>query len=136
MTHKIPKKQKPIEHDIHLKYLCKKCGTPHWLSFKEASTKNFKIVCDCGYIFGVRRVSDFSIKYFTTKINPSNSTIKNNNIIPQDLLTKTVGVLVSYGFTTSEAQTLIMESYIKYPNNDIKSLVKQVLESLRGKNVN
>jgi len=139
MINKIQKKQKPIEQDIHLKYLCKKCGTSHWLSFKEASTKNFKIVCDCGYVFGVRRVADFTIKYFQTKIKSSNNLVKdkkNDSIISQDLLIKTSGILTSYGFTTSEAQTLISESYSKCPNDDIKSLVKQVLESLRNKNVN
>lgn len=134
------KLQKPIEHDIHLKYICRKCGTPHWLSFKEASTKNFKIVCDCGLVFGVKRVLDFKLKFLNKpKSQPTQKTIEKvfsqDHTIPIDLLNKTIGVLVQYGFTDNEAKQLIIKSYSLCPNNEITSLVKQVLESLRSENV-
>ena len=134
------KLQKPIEHDIHLKYICKKCGLPHWLSFKEASTKNFKVVCDCGYVFGVKRILDFKLKFVQeTELKTNNiiheSEKTDHQTISKDLLDKAIGVLIPYGFTQKEANELIIKSYAHCPNNEITSLVKQVLESLRSENV-
>ena len=139
MTTKINKKknQKPIEYDIHLKYICKKCGQPHWLSFKEASTKNYKIVCDCDHIFKVKRVTGFKLKYDSVKINNSivketKPVTKTENIIPKDLLDTVVNSLVSLGFTVKEAKSLVIKSYSDFPTNDIGLLVKQTLESLKN----
>lgn len=144
----INKNQKPIEHDIHLKYICQQCGIPHWLSFKEAQTKNFKIVCDCGDVFTVKRVKAFKIKYYDDAVAKSPSIQKPvvlpqtpistplSNTISPNLLEQTVKALLSYGFTSDEAADLVTKSYNANPNNDIVSLVKQTLESLRNKNVN
>lgn len=139
------KNQKPVEFDVHLKYLCNKCGLSHWLSFKEASTEQFKIVCDCDNIFTVRRVSAIKLKYFDqvetkkstvetplVKSSPEPSTIKQ---IPNDLLQRTIKVLIPYGFTSSEATEMVTKSYNDHPNDNALILVKQVLESLRGTNV-
>ena len=139
------KNQKPVEFDIHLKYLCNKCGSPHWLSFKEASTEQFKIVCDCDNVFTVRRVSAIKIKYFdqseikkpaieipVSKSSPEPIVIKQ---IPNDLLQRTIKVLIPYGFTSSEATEMVTKSYSDHPNDNALILVKQVLESLRGTNV-
>jgi DNA-directed RNA polymerase subunit RPC12/RpoP len=137
---KVLKNQKPIEYDIHLKYLCIKCGDSHWLSFKEASTKGFKIVCDCGNTFSVKRVENFSIKYYK-KHNTKQQQINTNKtetvkIISDSLLDQSIEVLVKYGFTKIEAKNLILKSYYKSPSEDVASLVKQTLESLRNINVN
>lgn len=138
MTLKINKKnQKPIEHDIHLKYICKKCGQSHWLSFREASTKNYKIVCDCNNIFKVKRVVGFKLKYDSVKINKpvtteSKPVTKTENSIPKDLLDTVVNSLVKLGFTISEAKSLVAKSYEDCPTNDIGLLVKQTLESLKN----
>lgn len=143
-TKTIPKNQKPIEYDIHLKYICAKCGQPHWLSFKEASTKHFKVVCDCGCVFGVKRISGFALKYHKKKPTPTKTPQPTETIKPPeavvpsistDLLNKTVRALIPYGFTEGEAKVLITNSYKQYPNDDILLLVKQVLESLRSSNV-
>jgi len=117
--------QKPIEYDIHLKYRCKKCAQDHWLSLNEASTKNFKVVCYCGKVFGVRLVKGFKLKY-EPHIN------KKIAKIPVDLLDKSVKLLVGYGFTNTEATDLIQTSYMKNPNDDFASLVKQTLASMRN----
>lgn len=138
MITKIKKKnQKPIEHDIHLKYICKKCGQSHWLSFKEASTKNYKIVCDCDNIFKVKRVVGFKLKYDSVKINKpvtteSKPVIKTENNISKDLLDTVVNSLIKLGFTISEAKSLVTKSYQECPTNDIGLLVKQTLESLKN----
>ena len=63
MLKKKVQSQKPIEHDIHLKYKCPTCDQHHWLAFREAKTKNFKVVFDCNTVFKVKRISAFKIKY-------------------------------------------------------------------------
>ena len=121
---RLSKNQKPIESDVHLKYRCKKCGQDHWLSIREASTKNFKIVCDCGRVFGVKLVKAFKLCY-------AQNSSKKINKIPVDLLDKSVKLLVGYGFTSQEATESVIESYNKNPNDDFASLVKQTLASMR-----
>lgn len=130
MTQK--KKNKPVEFDIHLKYLCQKCGQDHWLSFKESSTFNFKIVCDCGYTFKVKRTVGFKIKYSTTKNKSTNrkTATSPKQEIPVDLLNKSAKIVISYGFTMTEAKDLIQKSYASNPVNNVLALVKQSLELL------
>lgn len=135
------KYQKPIDYDIHLKYLCNKCGSVHWLSFKEASTDQFKVVCDCDNIFTVRRVSGFKLKYFDqqnkSKINEEKPQTSSDisKQIPEFLLTQTIKALIPYGFTSAEAKELIVKSYNEQPNDNPLLLVKQTLASLRSTNV-
>lgn len=135
------KHQKPIDHDVHLKYLCNKCGSIHWLSFKEASTDQFKIVCDCDNIFTVRRVSGFKIKYFDQENKPKiqkeklESSPKTSKQIPEFLLAQTIKALIPYGFTSAEAREIIVKSYNEQPNDNPLLLVKQTLASLRSTNV-
>lgn len=125
---KIKQNQKPIEYDIHLKYLCNQCGQIHWLSFQESSTKHFKIVCDCGNIFGVRRTKSIKITYIKPKTKVSK---KNVQEIPIDILDEAAKILVTYGFTLNEAKQLLQSSYSSNPILDIPSLIKQSLESLK-----
>lgn len=161
---KTKKLQKPIESDIHLKYRCRKCGLDHWLSYREASTKNFKVVCSCGSVFKVKRLVDFKLKYessmpeFKTdteevrdqetevvRTKPVSSAINiapNENIVPDptkpeinrtipvDLLEKSVKLLLSYGFTKTEATKLVTDTYFAVPVNDYATLVKYTLQSL------
>jgi uncharacterized protein YaaW (UPF0174 family) len=120
----------PIDHDIHLKYICPKCGNIHWLSWNESKTKNFKIVCDCGQVLKVKRVESFKIQYYkqhkTETITPN---------IPTDLLKKSVKTLISYGFTEAEALSMVSDSYNKHPVNDLVLLIKQTLEYFGETNV-
>lgn len=132
--------QKPIEHDIHLKYSCNKCGQPHWLSFLEASTKNFKIVCDCGKVFKVKRVKDFKLTYYKKSKNQSIDSTNKETVtekidtptqeIPIDLLRESVKILVGYGYEKEEAVDILSKSYHKKPTNNVVFLVKQTLESV------
>lgn len=147
MKSKIVKKNlKPIEYDVHLKYICQQCGNSHWLSFAEASTKCFKIVCDCGSIFGVKRVNRFKLQYYKKKPiikqtpQPQPVVVTETkaveHTIAAELLHQTVDVLKPYGFTDSEAKELATQSYKNSPTDSVVSLVKQILESLRKENVN
>ena len=134
--------QKPIEHDIHLKYRCAKCGQDHWLSYLEASTKQFKIACHCGKVFVVKRLSGFKLKYFekppviiplVESVSPVviDPPIIEKPKIPVDLLNKSVTLLIGYGFTQAEAKELLNSSYEQNPIDDYASLVKQTLKLLR-----
>lgn len=165
----IKKRQKPIDKDIHLKYRCKKCGIDHWLSLREASTKNFLVVCTCGHTFKVRQVSDCVVKYVghsqkkqahkpqkvqtaqeskqdcqpiqtsqipkPVDITPSNIPPVVRPTIPNDLLDKTVKLLLTYGFTQVEAKELIISTYNKVPVNDYAALIRYALQSLGDNNV-
>jgi hypothetical protein len=131
---KIKKNQKPIDHDIHLKYLCPECGCIHWLSFLEASTINYKVVCDCSCVFSVKRTEKFKIKYVESKcehIAEKNKPVI-RKVIPNDILNKASAVLINYGFTKNEAIDLIKQSFDKKPEQDISSLVKTSLELMKN----
>lgn len=123
------KHQKPIEFDIHLKYRCTKCSQDHWLSYKEAQTKNFKVVCDCGRVFKVKRVKSFLLKYHSLTIEPKQ---KDKKVIDNAILENCAKSLIGYGFTKSEAIDLIHKAYDKNPTNDCGLLVKESLLLLRN----
>lgn len=131
-------KQKPIDYDIHLKYRCS-CGQDHWLSYNEASTKNFKIVCECSKVFGVKKIVKFKLKYETPKAKKVKEEAKNEDSISQnkpcsELLSKSVKLLIGYGFSAQEASDLICESYQANHVDELISLVKQTLNYWRQKN--
>ena len=133
--------QKPTEYDVHLKYLCPKCGQSHWLSFKEASTKNFKIVCDCDTVFKVRRLENFKVKYVNTKLQTKETIskhTKNQNKtsgLSDSSLNKCVKVLSQYGFSAYEAKDMIFKSYQETHTEDIGILIKTALTKFGAKNV-
>lgn len=129
--------QKPIEYDVHLKYLCPKCGQSHWISFKEASTKNFKIVCDCDKVFKVRRLENFKVKYVNSTIQTKKDTTTKNKTsgLSNSVLNKCVKVLSEYGFSTYEAKDMISQSYNETQTEDIGILIKTALTKFGAKNV-
>lgn len=122
---KLSKSQKPTEYDIHLKYVCKKCGQSHWLSYREASTKNYKVVCDCEYVFGVKLVIGFDLKY-------KDSNTEKQKSIPQDVLEKGLEHLKTYGFNDIESKDILTKAFIDNPTNDLLGLIKQALIFARG----
>lgn len=124
------KKPKPIECDVHLKYLCPKCGYDHWLSLKEASTKNYKIVCDCGKVFGVKRTKNIKLIYENSHKQKYEKRVDSPSI-DQSLLNKASSALIAYGFTKEEAINSITEAFQKHPTTDYLELVKQTLASMR-----
>lgn len=144
--------QKAIEIDAHLRYICKNpdCGCTHWLSLKEAQTKNFKVVCDCGTVFKPKQVLKLKILYkkeqetkkpeaAQTKTN-AHSCFVNLSAIPQqselniDILNKCVKILVGYGFTKTESEQLLRNSYRNDPTDDWTVLIKNTLASFGENN--
>ena len=130
----IKKNQKPIEYDIHLQYRCPQCYNIHWLSLLETSTKNFKVVCDCGCIFKVKRTIGFKLQYAskTTKPKLEKEKLKSKPVISNDLLNRGVQALLPYGFTKEESKDLISKAYSINPIDDITILVKNSLEILKN----
>lgn len=151
------KNVKPIEIDAHFKYRCPKCGWDHWVSLKEAQTKNFKIVCDCNAIFKPKSIKNISIEYCASKPKNNNTetpvqTLKNPDIQPEikttvvqeqvikpvdpldkDILEKGSKLLISYGFTANESKALLNEAYERIKNNNVGLLVKNVIEFIGDK---
>lgn len=119
---------KPIDYDLHLKYLCPNtdCGGLHWISLSEASTRNFKIVCYCGCVFSPKPIDKIKIKYKESK--PKNPKQALNNKPEVSLLDKAVDLLKSYGFEMQEARSLVNQCIEQNPDiTDYVTLVKHSL---------
>lgn len=128
------KNQKPIDYDIHLKYRCpnNKCNYEHWLSLKEAKTKDFKVVCDCETIFSPKQIEKIDITYLQTKLDDKkkdDEKIKNETM-PNDLLEKSTKTLINYGFTKEESEKMLISNYIKGITEDCSTLIKKALKSI------
>jgi hypothetical protein len=137
------KSQKPIEIDAYLKYRCpnSKCNHTHWISLKEAQTKNFKIVCDsCDDIFKPKLVKDVIVKHHKklnkpVETNVSNTEhiqnpIDNSPVISERLLTLCSKTLIDYGFTKKEAYDLLRQSYVINQTEQPFELIQHTLKMI------
>jgi|694.fasta_scaffold139653_5 hypothetical protein len=141
MIKKKKKNQKPIEIDAHFKYRCPKsnCGFDHWLSLKECQTKDFKIVCDCGFVFKPKKISKIKIVYSDIKLADNKeqpAKIIEKPKIPVDFKNDCGKLLISYGFTKEEAISLCEKAFEKNPVNSSGLLIKYILQNLEQLNVN
>jgi hypothetical protein len=103
----------------------------------------FRVVCDCGHTFRVKRVVDFKLIYHSDdntqskrKESNKNTVVIEKTTIPLDLLDSCIKSLMTYGFTKEESKTLITDTYNRTPITDIKLLIKETLASLRNTNGN
>lgn len=141
-TQKIIKNQTAVSIDLHLKYRCpnSECSNVHWVSLGEAKTKNFKVVCYCGTVFSPKVVKKVKLQYGQKK-KPSRK-IENSNTeivqkqetqpkkqIPKDVLEKAASILIQYGFTKTESQELIVETFNQHDIIDTTELVKLALKT-------
>jgi hypothetical protein len=128
-------KPKPIEYDVHLKYLCSNCGQAHWLSIDEAKTSGFKVVCFCKNTFSVKKVKDIKILYQKKKTAPISTppveSVKEYPKINKQLLDRASSIMVGYGFTKKEAIESIEKTYNSEQIKDHLELVKKTLASMR-----
>jgi hypothetical protein len=137
--------QKPIELDVHLKYVCpqKTCGYTHWLSLKECQTKNFMVVCDCGEIFKPKQINKLKILYkekkpkeaptpATKPIEPIEIEEVSKPILSLDKQNQCAKILVGYGFTEKEAKLLIDKGFAKNPIDEVGALLKYILSNLES----
>lgn len=126
------KNLKPIEYDLHFKYLCPNpsCCFPHWLSLRETQTKNFKVVCVCDTIFGVKKIDRIKIRYAEKNkpaepVQPSPPLPQKNSVSYVD---KAICLLKTYGFDHSEASDMVKKCVSDFP--DIVDHVTLVKHSL------
>ena len=129
------KKLKPIDTDVHFKYRCYECGLDYWISLKEAKTKGFKIVCDCGIVFAPKPIEDISIIYKQKIVQQSEDEnfAKEDNqkqAIPVDILNQCGKILSGYGFTESESKDMLVKSYEESGICDKTLLIKHCLKNL------
>lgn len=130
------KNQKPTEIDAHFKYRCPKCCWNHWISLKEAKTKNFKIVCDCDTVFKPKQIKSLSIEYIKRapkQVFTPDTQTHTQNTIDKVLLDKCSKILVGYGFENNEANKLICEARDRTGFEDAGLLVKNILENIGDK---
>jgi hypothetical protein len=137
----IIKNQKPIEIEANIKYTCpnEKCKFDHWISLKEAQTKNFKIVCDCSTVFSPKTIKKVIIKYKKFKQKPILvvDQVKEpiHHTIPNDILIKSSKIMQTFGFRKKEADIMLTEFFKTNPIDDIKQLVQNTLAFNGEKNV-
>jgi DNA-directed RNA polymerase subunit RPC12/RpoP len=127
----IQKNQKPIDQDIHLKYICNTCDAKHWLSLTETQTKNYKIVCDCGSVIKPKRITNIKFIYSKKKRQSPQITKIDEKVeqtVPVDLFKKCTTILVGYGYDAVEAQNLVKKCYLEFPNSSCAELIKQILK--------
>lgn len=130
---KIYKNIKPVEADIHLKYICPECGTNHWLSLKENKINGYKILCEyCDSILKVRQIDKIKFKFKeTTKPIEVSEPEQSDDI---DFLSKSATILESYGFSKTESVAMIQDAFAKTNSSHINTLVKTAIFDIGVKN--
>lgn len=154
------KNQKPIRLETQLVYQCpmKACGLNHWIGLNAAKTKNYKIVCDCGCVFQPKLVKGLKIAYkkkTTINKNQSAQSVVSDNAdenkyetykqgydidsstqesvhsrISEELLNKSIPVLIGYGFTKTESSEILTKVYKANPTDDVVELIRLALSNL------
>lgn len=129
--------QKPIEYSISFRYICPniKCNYDHWLFLREAKTKNFKIVCECGTIFQVKQIDEIKLIYNSSKKNVSGKISGSTNDVPIDIMNSCVTILSGYGFDKTEAKELITKAYSQVDDKSPVNIIKNALKLLEIENV-
>jgi hypothetical protein len=136
-TKKKIKNLKPVECIADLRYRCTNCGLDHWVSIKEAKTRDFIIVCDCDTLLKVKQIQTVNVVYVndaTLQKRPVNTT--QAPIIPTvkptdaKVISQACAVLSTYGFTKQEAMDMATKYTEKESFTDVKILVSKILSNL------
>ncbi len=135
---------KPVSKDIYYQYICTECGCHHWIKHKEASSKNFHIICDCEITIRPKRIIDTKIVYeknikkkkktkknkikkpnklseVDTSVEPKIENVDNNFTDNQQ---KAISALKSYGFTQQELEPVVK---LCVEQDEVAKLVKETL---------
>ena len=129
---------KPVDIDLHIKYLCPNCGAICWLSLRESKTIGYISVCDiCHDTFKVKTIDKITINYRDNKRSIEKQVEQNkktNIIFDLNARLKSISSLVGYGFTQKEASELVDDTFDIFKTNDIGILVKESLKLFGAKN--
>lgn len=144
MKTKTIKEIKPSNIDASFQYICTNCGYSHWLFMREASAKNFFVVCDCGLNIKPKRIRKIKVEFCETqqekpkkKKKPKEDKIEPVEQLEQDESTKDINIdilhnasndLMKLGFTKQESEELLRESYKIIGSEDCVALVKKAID--------
>lgn len=131
------KRQKPIDIDVSFKYTCPNtdCKFDHWLFLREAQTKNFKIVCDCGTIFKPKRIQNIEIVYAVKESveKPVDESASSDKIDKMpECVYRAINMMVSLGYSKKDAHSHILEIFEKEKIEDPSILVKKAVSHIGG----
>jgi hypothetical protein len=130
------KVQKPIEIDVSLKYKCtnKDCGFDHWLFLREAKTKNFKIVCDCGTIFKPKRIQNIEVVYAIKESveKPVDKPEESGKMEDIECVSRAINMMISLGYSKKDAQDSVIFIFKNEHIFDPSVLVKKAVLHIGG----
>lgn len=131
------KNQKPIDIDVSLKYTCPNsdCKFDHWLFLREAQTKNFKVVCECGTIFKPKRIQNIEIVYtHKESVEKPVDKPKASGKIGEypEFISRAINMMISLGYSKKDAQDNIILIYETEKIIDPATLVKKAISHLGG----
>ena len=137
----------------------KNCGLNHWIGLNAAKIKNYKIVCDCGCVFQPKLVKGLKIAYKKANNKPiykkDNTPVVHEDIddnkydtykeghdiisesqesskiqISEEMLQKSIPILIGYGFTKSESSEMLEKVYKANPTDNVVELIRLALNTL------
>lgn len=122
---------RPIDADVHLKYVCNQCGSTMWASITEARTPNYILICgDCHSVHKLKLVDKVSVSFVRSEKSPEVfarvqpakiKTTKEENEW-QDV----VSMLVNLGHDKKKAKLLVSQGSSSCSNKD--ELIKWCLQ--------
>lgn len=140
MIKKIIKNLKPTDYDLNIKYTCTNCGSDHWVTEKAAKYSKFVIVCECDTVLKPKPIQQtkFLYKKRKPKSQVFTETVENNTEaesenLSVDSLKKCCKVLEGYGFSQTEAESLLELAYAETKSTDCVELIKYSLFKLGDK---
>lgn len=101
---------KPSGIDVNLKYVCPQCDEDHWVTFDEARTPGFLIVCGCKYVLKLTTISTITCEF------------KYKDSIKQE----TRQALLRLGYTEKE----FADALSRATSGTVESMVREVLSDL------
>ncbi len=126
--------QKPIELDVSFKYICpnENCSISHWLFLRQAKTKNFKVVCECGTVFKPQRVKNIQVIYAKSQSikNKVDTQLKSDKMDHTNgIVNRAISIMKSLGYSEKESKSYINAAYIATKYTDPKILVKTAISN-------
>lgn len=128
--------QKPIDIDVSLKYTCpnNNCKFDHWLFLREAQTKNFKIVCDCGKIFKPKRIKKIEVVYAVKESvkKPVDKPEESGKMEDIECVSRAINMMISLGYSKKDAQDSVIFIFKNEHISDPSVLVKKAVSHIGG----
>lgn len=130
----------PSEVDSSLKYICPNCSNIHWISLREAKTKNFKIVCECDSIIIPKQIK--KIKAIFPKKNIKNKKESAKIVIPPvpkqdiptDILNQCIETLNNFGYEEDCIKKMLPQAINAVRTGYLKLIIDYLFKNLGEKN--